>query len=1314
MKKRFSPSTIKIFFVAFIAAGLFVAGSIGGGGKPLQSPTQNTSGGGSQSTQEESQEVAAEEEDEYIRVGNEVCEMRGDELVIKDTYCPCPTDPALASVCGYVSSANILGEQMENSDKTIYSTRKPISDATVAIYENDPYAPTGKPFGNLEKKLVECQTSEKEGKYHCYMRRITPGTAAYVIFACSGMVADIKIISSGRSITTLDSDVDCGEDQNHTHLPDILDYVNRDQFLGCLSSEDNVPNKAVGYEDQQEIFFSANIGELGDQGNHTGDIRFTPFEGISGGGGVHPGGFVENDCLIESFKDLERIYIKNIPSIFVPTEITTKYSSIYQKCNYNPTRDNLVENSAMVDTDERTTPFRYDIPTFLSESVTQQIRVWESRTSLQRVNEWPFGPQQFLHAMFGECSMITQSRYYGDDTNAPPVSCEVFKLCNSVGSDPFINISTGNSLGAMLENPSTYYEMAKVQERDKKDIVCLDKKGNEIALKDIQPPWDNTCDQNGGGCSYKLGKEYFAPQLLLAAQGARVDYKTDTFNDAYGIEVETGRENIWELAKTEAKFPHSTGDYVNYEVPEKSKEQNSAVSAIRVATDGSASGLTTVRGVLANKLVSPVDAQRGTYQYTYDHTVYDVNGNVESLCTMSAINGGPYAAPIVRNKDQEAALLISNFFVGDAADHRASETAGVATYATEFGRARDVDMQQSFFWRDTFDSVQRYRIGSGGGEGTMPFDEAWDKIYGFIGLFSASRGVPYKSYANRSGEWNPDTPSYMFVDYCIAEENFNDYFPAYGQAGYPGSYDGCYDWNEVAHAKYCNSWPGVEGDWPNGCGGTSLPAGYECPFGNTWPGIEGELRTCKQEPEDECMVMSMEIRCKEKIPVNGMPGVYYCVNDKTETVKDYRSCTPDDRKACLELQQDGYDHWRLQNELGYGWDYLSKELAKKGLPKAPKYKPVKATLYACSLKKAGPMVAPGKIFKDHAARTRQDALHEEQVNADAMLDVMNYTTLSMSSPVDERKYGELANFLDYAVTNDLGDGADASTAIQGGGAGAVHKYTAGAQGRGLGVGNVVELIKTVSFPERPQVPTEDYPEITSDNVFCTLNKEETNWCRLIPPPEEEIDLKTITGGACNPNLKSGNCKVKGVGELAGRILGAAGKNAGVPGSLLLAAIVGEGGWLDPATGGGRLQWDDESVARFSEPWYARMPKCQEMVWSAQGPFGLLDHWFRLDVWGDSTYFGRPTMSGDPLIDSSVGGGYHPLRVNKEGGIVASKCNFIDAAYAAAWEMKKNPKKACGAWSRADMADGLAMFRGGVNGNAADVPGFLLDIAMGCK
>lgn len=1209
----------------------------------------------------------------------QVAECDDDNMFIKGSkWCPCPEDDSLSSICGLVSSADINEMDRDIVDRTVYTTRNAMKGVTVSIYENVEEVPTGQPFGNLEHKLVECETSETEGKYFCQMRRLNPGNLAYVVFSCNGKVADIKIVPTVRSITGLNSDVSCQGNLNYSPLPEVLTYAERDRFLGC-ESEPEKENENIGYEETEEIFHSPQIGEI------DGDIRFTPFQ-ILGIFGVHDGAFEERDCVLENLgaADLDEV------------------------CNLDPDRDDDgaidgQDGNKLDDPNELTARFRNDIPTW---DVELTHRVWETRTSVQREYQDPRAFQQFNHLTFGDCMDKAYLRYYGEENLKDPIPCSIIANCAVAVGDPRKNLHLTHSFGSMLASPLTWEEIhVSSQERDTDDIACRDivgaygPPGEDITVSEIQPPSGGvSCIPGRPGCPYKLPKSFYLPQFFVVAEGVKKPKTSETIGDAY---ITPPRNVDWLQQQTEAQNAEKSGYYFNKECTPPDKN-NCGLTSLRIASDE----VSEVGGIMVNRFVGFINAQEETYKSDYSMTVWDVGGNVKSLCSISNVTELTNNELIIPD---DTTAVVTNTFRGDKDSHSEHEAASTATYATAEARARDeyLDMPQ-YTLSEVLDTLQRFASGDpmnpdGIGDLTL-----WLANLG--GIFNAIvDSGQYKSFAERTTAWTADTPSYVNTYFCISEESFPVKFPAYGESNYPGEAPGCYPWNPLDQGEFCDVWPGRRESWDN------IPASIRNDLGYTggWPGIEGELRTCKLE---ECAIGARRRSCDEEIcdyylnPITNEYVAYNCRcgdgngdgvvgSDISDPYID-RDCLPDEVQACLEDQE---DTWRVD----------------PGPPpqlSGPSYNDTFSYARWCNLEKAGPMVDPGdigslgpggfsqneRVIQETWTRINEDGTlaQQSQFNAEPIADSANDAVARWLSPIESNTYYAKWAGNDYATTNDYGG-------IQGGQNGTVHERTAGATTKGDGFGGTVSMLEVISHPERPISLTEDFPELSCPSG-ATLNSEGNqcwfcdpfnpndldgdgdlgDWCYRIPPPGD-VDLDNLNFGSCRPNL-TGSCPLVGeVGGLALDIIGAAGNRVGTPGSLLLAAVVGEGGWLH---NGSRILWDDTSIASYSDPWYARIPGCNDMIPAAQGPFGILDISFESAIAAD---------------------GFHPSRVNADGVPIVSKCNFIDAAYAAA-ALLHTSNMSCSGLTETQAREALAVYRGGARANPDDVPDFLVDIALNCR
>lgn len=202
------------------------------------------------------------------------------------------------------------------------------------------------------------------------------------------------------------------------------------------------------------------------------------------------------------------------------------------------------------------------------------------------------------------------------------------------------------------------------------------------------------------------------------------------------------------------------------------------------------------------------------------------------------------------------------------------------------------------------------------------------------------------------------------------------------------------------------------------------------------------------------------------------------------------------------------------------------------------------------------------------------------------------------------------------------------------------------------VGSVYEyFLKGIQTALRPQ----GYGTPITDGTLCVPATQECG--------EWESKLGG-SGGAC------GICNAP-IGELAKKILTAAGTAYNVPAANIWAAMKHEG-----ADGyqGTTYDFSDENVRKWSnsvacggEP----MPGCDNTNPVTQPPFGFLSHWFYLGEGNNALW------SAVQVID--------PTRNTKES---VSRCNFLDAAFAAAKLLNQGASNttvglSCGSYSGFD-------------------------------
>lgn len=198
------------------------------------------------------------------------------------------------------------------------------------------------------------------------------------------------------------------------------------------------------------------------------------------------------------------------------------------------------------------------------------------------------------------------------------------------------------------------------------------------------------------------------------------------------------------------------------------------------------------------------------------------------------------------------------------------------------------------------------------------------------------------------------------------------------------------------------------------------------------------------------------------------------------------------------------------------------------------------------------------------------------------------------------------------------------------------------------VGSVYEyFLKGIQTALRPK----GYGEPITDGALCTSNAVCGEW-------ESKLVNNSGACGVCNTDL----------GPLAQKILASAGAAYGVPAANIYAAMKHEG--VDWPAFQGKFANDDD-VRKWSNGVSCggeEMPGCDNSIETTQPPFGFLSHWFYL---GDGN---NAIWSAVQKID--------PTRDSKD---KVSRCNFLDAAFAAAKSLRQGSSNttattSCGQYS----------------------------------
>jgi len=887
---------------------------------------------------------------------------------LQNSSCPCPdkngdgeADPEYSSLCGVVRSSNIEPEKSAYyEDQTNSSYGNVVGGATIGIYEcNDNY-PSCFPYGNLggddpadRRKVGECISSEKEGKFHCYAPRVSPNSRVYVVVTCGSGKPYIEEVPSNKSIVDLPIEVDCSGVYNGEEQPDTIEIADRSAELSCTIDE-SAPKVGVEADSgvKEVTSFSANIGVEG------GDIRYTRFEPMPGIMGFHPGAYWGEDCMVMYDKDrakgVDGDKLLNA-QWGILGGVFSKYDSVEQKCN--PTRDL-----------ELIAPFMYGIP---KDSKMTAQRTFEGRFAVSNEMENPVSIQQYNSVTYSNCASKVVQRLRGEDYEEDPIPCEEILSCkNSYGGNK--NMYTTASWAAKGGDTSEIQDMIDNKERDQNDIYCRDETLGDITFGQVQPMHpDDNCTPGGEGCRYLLPNIYLLPDVLPKG-GITEDRGTATINDTYGT---TYRADTWDVRETAAESPHKVGHTSIY-ADDSPGKNNSGVTALRIATDEINPDVDD-HGVIANRYVNPVDAADRNYNYNPDVYVRTIGSDAKTQCALSSVNG---AGDKTVTPETEESFLTHFNFVGLSNDLK-SNVGGTYTYATPDSMERDKLLNSggvSTILLDYFDTLMRIAIDDEG-----KFDEAKLRdapaLFGEYSFFNFIKNYGgdniRKSFAERiaAASWDYDKDSIVNTTYCISDANFKSHFPAYGEAGYPGN-DGqaeaCYPWQFLNKGEYCNVYPGPSN-----------------------PNIEGNLRTCKltrcvKRWDFETVCDDQECEYGEVDPIT---GVFNCITYSGGTGCYEKPipipCSENDIRTCLINQEDTY-------------------------PAAP----VRGNGPYCDLWRAGPMKMDGDIMKDHAARAVQEPLYpklKQQVSMDPIADTANYMAQTLTPATKDSTYFQDVKVIDY-------------------------------------------------------------------------------------------------------------------------------------------------------------------------------------------------------------------------------------------------------------------------------------------------------------
>lgn len=915
-------------------------------------------------------------------------------------------------------------------------------------------------------------------------------------------------------------------------------------------------------------------------------------------------------------------YLNNHDRQYIPGN---SFADVFQKCNCdfdgNGEGDFLSRSEAIIE------PFVYSLRQQDTETAYRPMVVQQF---VQAKYEDPFKNQQYVEATVGDCVSSLYLRQRGSaEEDIPPSCSEIFKC--SEGFDRYRNPSTTSGIFNRLA-PSLYLmgiELAS--ERDPTDPVCTDENGAVVTVGEFKPLYTtNDCEPGTSGCPYKYDRLGILP-FILDSRNTQEQYTLETVNDGL-YSQNLIRNEAWRKEDNEATDGFKHGVFVHREAADSGKV-NSGYMAARVATDT----LGADGDVMGHMLVSKMDGMFKNYDINPVTTVTDYGNRITSLCSVSSANGQiTDVAP-----GQDTSVINENASRGSNEDHLNDGHGGsTALFATDVAFERDAELAKNGILREFIDRFETVYTQHASGDGQLNFFDVVNILFQPIDGRTPANTVKAFGERKSPAEVGGAAPVYAIAEYCSSEASYPGEFPAYGEPGYPGNADvaGCFIWEDLNENDRANRWPGSESQWY----GSEL-AGK---LGN-WPGIQGELRSVKV------------LRCDKKVTTRKCvlwdPTHTICLNDDIQ--EEETECTEQEKlDECLKEQVDTWPSEFPNPPFGYGESDPD---------------------FGCDLQRVSTMKMPGKLEKDQALRLKQEPFSsggvvtgtggdlQDQNDTSKVSALLNYTANALRPRIDV-KQADSGAFINVGVSNSK-DGVENDL---------VHEKLSGYSVAGQGTGAVGLLTEAVEIREGFNMHVEDYPPVqfTCADANCPL---------VIPPGP--IKLSELDAGACAPVTEdtTGACPWP-VGELTAQILGAAGAKQGVPGSVILAAMFGEIGGVDPSI-------TDDNVAAWSEPWSNYISDCKGYVSAAQPPFGIIGVY----IPDYNPPYG--TIGTDSVKLAMDAGGFHPDRKSPSGPYLVNKCNFLDGAYMAAALLKVGGvANSCTAsfWTADRIKEQLEQYRGG--------------------
>lgn len=870
------------------------------------------------------------------------------------TRCPEPNDERLAVICGTVRSSMPRKETITMGDeiKEVVAEGMPLAGVSVYLYECDPASPTCKKNGNLVHPFSSTWTTNESGRFYITTRKLGGYKRRYLVFACYGKIANIKIVPSYKDVE-LTEYLNCPNNGTYIAPPNALSYIDRSsQVSNDMIAKDESGEKLtmeVSYvpsgENNTEMATAVGLNTppkatLNFDLNLAGaDARFikeeSPLVDLANQEGADKGAFWYKDCQLKyaDNPNVKRLCMgelkEDIYEAYTSSGGTSATKSVIVNGNIDDYETALYNDPLYV--------VQTKLPNIPPKSSILMYKEFTPRQDLVEYIQDPTSAAQFLHTHFGNCVGQVFIRHYKENKTDDYIDCEEFRKCNELYSEDDTdvrNMQNSNGYAKMLSIP-TITQKVYEEEIDKGNIICK-KDGEEIRIYEIQPDWDIS-----NGSSFKLDKRYFNFEMVYyyGIRGSTGKYgmafysKNDSFGASAGMENKTPFTAFAEAADV----PMRGGTSVIFTNGGKNNN-NSIVSAIGLASKAFSDEVMTDIFTLpyedpANNFLGTRFYDKGNSGGGSHRTLSAINRNVsrinfsneENFYSDNDFKGNPDHYP-----NTDFGTILTNLYnsisssywttpektAKEDIDNKGKRTATSGLFFTTAAKNRMYSLNATgdlselpgisrvnIIGKDFYDGILTASYGSGKVTISSIINSAINIASKFLSSFFGKDGDDVgKSFLDRKNGAklrNPEVRDDMTVKFDLSEENFMDKFPLptpYGPKNQitttiPNQY-GAYLKNWLDPEDWgehaCYPWHYTE--FAKSCG--------------TYKEYLGISRTCRVDICKEGKV-TLTWNCTATENIDGTYNVEQSDEpsiDVNITTKNCDSATPTDRRICANKQ----------------------------------------------------------------------------------------------------------------------------------------------------------------------------------------------------------------------------------------------------------------------------------------------------------------------------------------------------------------------------------------------------------------------------